>query len=250
MAGGVYGKAKGRLADERISYTVRYDLPKLTSAQEDLLTLAVKQQLGVLGNDYDGKDELGRAPVERRMGLLVTSAQFLNFWYTNARPQDNKRAYKQTMIGRVKEAEHYENEYVFPDYDIDFYVEPAPEYEFLIKESPKPNASFLTTVDQLRGAKLPDVPAAFDVVEAEIDVKDINEKQLVAFFNDEMKTSVYAGFYGAWIYDRGHYDHPEIHPAEQIWWRSVKENVTTYHLNLICDYSGRYNKLSQFDKDD
>ncbi len=250
LGDGKYGASSAKRPNERIAYTVRYDLPRFTASQLDLWNRADKQQLGLIGSDYDGKDEIGTAPVERQMNLGIGSTQFLNFWYPNTRPQDNKRAYKQTMIGRLKGSEHYENEWVFPDFDIDFYVEPEPPYQFLISESPKPNASFLTTVDALRHIKLPDCPPVFNEVEAEIDVQDIHEKQLVAFFNEEMKTSVYAGFYGPWIYDRGHCDHPEIHPAEQFWWRSVRENVTTLHCNLVCDYSGRYNKMSQFDTDD
>lgn len=250
MSAGVYGASDTKKPNERISYMVRYDLPKLTQAQLDLWNWADKNQLGVLANDYDGKDEIGTAPVEREMKLGVGSPQFLNFWYPNTRPKDNKKAFKQTMIGRVKGSEHYENDWVFPDYDVDFYIEPSPAYQFLIAESPKPNASFLTKIDAYRHLKSPECPPVFDEVEAEIDLKDIHNKQFPAYFNEDMKTSLYAGFYGTWMYDRGHCDHPEIHPAEQIWWRSVKENVTTLRLNLICDYSDRYNKVSQFDTDD
>jgi hypothetical protein len=247
LSTGVYGAAAARKPGERVSNTVRYDLAKLTSAEMDLWNRAQSQQLGVIGNDYDGRDEIGTAPVERKMNLGITDAQFLDFWFPNTRPQDNKRAFKQTMIGHVKGSEHYENSIVFPDYDIDFYVEPDAAHKYLITESPKPNVNYKSAFGNLVHLDWPSCPDVFDEVEAEIDIKDINEKQFTAFFNDEMKRTGSAGFYGAWIYDRGHCDHPEIHPAEQIWWSYKTENVYTYRCNLICDYSGRYNKTSQYD---
>lgn len=224
------------------------DIPKISSAQLALWNRADTKQLGIIGNDWDGDDEIGTAPFERKMDLGIAHPQFLNFWYPNIRTQDNNRAWKRTMIGHMKEeAEHYENDFVFPDHDIDFYVIPDKDYEYLIKENPAPNASFYVKVDAYRHLERPSCPSVHDHVEAEIDLKDENEKQFVNFFNDQMKTIKSAGFYGTWMYDRGHCDHPEIHPAEQIWWSMRTDNVSTYRCNLICDYSDRYNTTDQMD---
>ena len=210
------------------------------------------KQLGIIGNDWDGEDDIGTAPVERKLLIPGTGGmgpQVLNFWYPNIRAQDNNRAWKRTMIGTMKEeAVHYENNDWFPDHDIDFYVTPDADYKYLITENPKPNISFYSGAGSIINNKeLPNCPNVHDHVEAEIDLKDENEKQFLNFFNDQMKVAKSAGFFGTWMYDRGHCDHPEIHPAEQIWWSIRTDNVSTYRCNLVCDYSGRYDSRDQMD---
>jgi hypothetical protein len=54
--------------------------------------------------------------------------------------------------------------------------------------------------------------------------------------------------YGPWIYDIGHCDHPEIHPAEQIWWtEDAPDNGMVYHLSVVADASKRFLWRSQMD---
>ncbi len=227
------------------------DIPQITSAQQTRWMLADTKQLGIIGNDWDGPDEIGIAPAERKMNLGLANPQFLNFWFPNIRAQDNNKAWKRTLIGKMKEeAEHYENNFVFPDHDIDFYVIPDKDYQYLIDENPKPNVSFFSGAGNIiNDHERPNCPTVHDHVEGEIDLADINEKQFVNFFNEEMKTAKNAGFYGTWMYDRGHCDHPEIHPAEQIWWSKRSTDVFTYRCNLVCDYSDRYNRDNQYDSD-
>jgi len=53
--------------------------------------------------------------------------------------------------------------------------------------------------------------------------------------------------YGPWIYDKGHCYHPEIHPAEQIWWSENVGRNRQYNLNLFCDSSRRFWWRNQMD---
>jgi hypothetical protein len=56
------------------------------------------------------------------------------------------------------------------------------------------------------------------------------------------------GVYGPWIYDRGHCCHPEIHPAEQIWWRDeLSTTQRRYSFNVFCDASRRFWWRDQMD---
>ncbi len=255
---GKYGAVdlKGKIPGQgRVSNTVRYktDIPRLTPAQLALWKKADVQQLGVIGNDWDGKDEIGTAPVQRQVvyrGINV-GPNVLNFWYPNVRPSDNNRAWRQTLIGRLKsEAEHFNQDNWFPDHDIDFYIIPDPPYEYLIKENPKPSISLYSGLGNLiNDHAIPNCPAIHDHVEAEIDLDNTNEKQFLTSFNDFTGARPFAGFYGTWIYDRGHCDHPEIHPAEQIWWSYQTDYVYTTRCHLVCDYSRRYDRPSQFDSD-
>jgi hypothetical protein len=232
-------------AQTKVNTINRTKLPLLTKAQIDQWNHIQFDQLGVMGSDYDGRDEIGTCPTERMDNVFSSSR--LDFWFPNVRNSEAKRAYKQTMIGKLRGSEHYSNEIIFPDFDNDFYVVPEPKYNFLIDESPKPNVNYKTAFGQLVHFDWPDCPDYFKEVEAEIDLKDIHEKQFAEFFNDEMNVTGYAGFYGPWIYDRGHCDHPEIHPTEQIWWSYKKGNTFSYHCNLICDYSKRYMNASELD---
>jgi hypothetical protein len=89
----------------------------------------------------------------------------------------------------------------------------------------------------------------FDVVEAEIlpnsDPNSGIAEALCDRINARPQRTI--GVYGTWIYDKGHCCHPEIHPAEQIWWREDSANQTTYQFNVFCDASARYWWRDQMD---
>ena len=47
--------------------------------------------------------------------------------------------------------------------------------------------------------------------------------------------------------EEGHCCHPEIHPAEQIWWSDPFGEGRVYFCNLFCDESGRFWWRDQMD---
>jgi len=222
------------------------NLPDLTADQLAKWNFVKNNQLGVMGNDFNGRDEVGTAPVERpdnitgnaTDGIPDVDNSRLDIWFPNIRPQDNKKAYKQTMIGTVTGAEQYFNTVIFPDFDIDFYVKPDPLFRFLINENPAPLLNGESRLGHIT-SKCPVCPDKFGEIEAEIDLKDKGEQFAQNFLNGIGKTKK-AGFYGIWQHDNGHCRQPEIHPAEQVWWQNQENGVTTYNCNLFCDYSKRF----------
>ena len=63
------------------------------------------------------------------------------------------------------------------------------------------------------------VPVPFIKVEAEIDTGNAAKQEPRKFVSRRGILGKQIAMHGPWIYETvGHCDHPEIHPAEEIWW--------------------------------
>jgi hypothetical protein len=91
----------------------------------------------------------------------------------------------------------------------------------------------------------PETIAEFSRLEAEV-AEDFWPQGNITFGKAKLATMTEARIgkemcvYGTWIYDMGHCCHPEIHPAEQLWWSEQHGNIKKYNLNVLCDASRRF----------
>jgi hypothetical protein len=183
---------------------------------------ALNDQLGVIGNDYFGEQEIGMAIEQERR---------LNTRY----PIDG---YKRTIKGKV--VGNYFRFYENPDdYDDDYHVEIEADFNdpLLIKNRARLNAE--------TNAKTPQ-----NLILGEIDLHQSHKQNFLTYRDDMPAKSIdYACLYGPWIADRGNYGFQsghgtyfEIHPSEQIWWTEKRKTEIVYSLLSANDNSGHFNE--------
>lgn len=253
-----------------------------------------QQQLGVIGSDYRGPQRIGDAAVERASNNIAIPDS-INFWYPNppSLPEsDHRGRFKRTLVGNVLDKitknwsntitvqdpitrqwkqQTFSGEYelsaapsianipgTFRDFDLNVDILPYADYQYLIKESHRPERSTLTWVkNKAASLGITDYdhnPCTdpFIGLEAEIDSSDSAKNKLLNALRSRIGKPV--AVYGPWIYDIGHCHHPEIHPAEEIWWTDTAftdyaGTVNRYNLNVIADASGRFLWRHQMDGD-
>lgn len=211
--------------------------------------MANKFQMGVIGSDFRGKEEVGSACFEREMkGLPFDN---FNFWYPQKRANEDKY-FKQTLSGKLKSIESFHTDFIFPDHDLNIDIEPSQNSLYLTDEAHKFEITPLSDNAFKKGDCIYSHDTKWFKLEGEI--RATNEAQLVLenslknftkernTFYEQYKSDIC--LYGTWIYDKGHCDQPEIHPAEQIWWSNSDElkalKTATYSCNLFCDASERF----------
>lgn len=256
-------------------------LGEQSSGEADLWEHAERDQLGVIGSDYRGMEELGSAAFERASESGVIPPDSINFWYPQKelgvrdhRGERGKVYFKRTLVGQIAdttESREYKDEdgnplvvseaphiaelnHVYIDHDFNLDIRPAPKYMYLITRAHPPTLSLPLAV-KLRGEHIGlhnltgeyhnPCRAPFQVVESEIDA-GLNAKSALNFLTRQ-RIGRQIGVYGPWIYDRGHCYQPEIHPAEQIWWSEDEGANRKYYLNLFCDSSKRFWWRDQMD---
>lgn len=225
------------------------------SSDAALWEVTEAEGMGVIGSDYRGQEEIGSAPFERA-GSYVPNR--FNFWYPQRPPQEPRDHrnpfYKRTLSGIVDAGEkpYIVNEDVpYLDDDVVFNVTPLPKYRYLVTDAHKPEMGKLEIMKIIwRDREIPynQCREPFKFVHSEIDVKESGKIKLLALLKGREGKQVSA--YGPWIYDYGHCHHPEIHPAEQIWWSSTIDSVRAYNLNIFADSSKRFLWRNQMDSDD
>lgn len=190
---------------------------------------ALNDQLGVIGNDYFGEQEIGMAIEQERR---------LNTRY----PIDG---FKRTIKGKV--VGNYFRIYNNSDRDDDYHVEieAALNDPLLIKNKVRLNAE--------TNAKTP-----HNLILGEIDIHQ-SHKQNFLTYRDDMPAKFidYACLYGPWIADRGNYGvqsshgtYFEIHPSEQIWWTEKRKTEIVYSLLSANDNSGHFDDAgSDYDEE-
>ncbi|MBL7772485.1 MAG: hypothetical protein JNM95_06485 [Chitinophagaceae bacterium] len=214
---------------------------------------AKTDQMGIIGSDYGGKEIIGQHAFERATGNGVLNsfgADRFNFYYPQHRLHDpaskSSSYYKHTIAGILKKAATYHGEDgFFPDGDLNIEVTPSSNYQYLISEGEKPEITFLTKQGQDFGGTDP-CPDVFTTVEGEVELKT-SQHHLENMLQTCGGSTIC--LYGPWIYDDGHCQHPEIHPAEQIWFSKPFGNGNIYYCALICDASERFWWRSQMDVD-
>lgn len=220
------------------------------SAEGKTLWETAKLQMGIIGNDYRGREEIGTAAFERASNNTFIPDNF-NFWYPQRPPNDHRNPAKRTLSGQVIKAGQVNIQGTFADFDVNIDIVPHPKYEYLVTTAHKPE---FTTIMKLQDVAydIKDCPPSFHAVEAEI-AEDYWPKGNHTFgrarLTDMVLSRVSRGIcvYGTWIYDMGHCCHPEIHPAEQLWWSDSSNNRIKSNLNVVCDASRRFWWRSQMD---
>jgi hypothetical protein len=229
-------------------------------------TIAMNDQMGVFGNDYRGIDEIGSSCFERASNNTFIPDN-INFWYPQKQKNDHRSVvyFKRTLVGTVKRADQFVHAGTFQDYDINVDIIPDPKYMYLLTDAHPIEHTAIMSAEYYGTRVLPyledegqkdcDDPASkeeFTYLEAEIAPEywpQGDHKYGRARLADLclIRTGGKMAVYGPWIYDAGHCCHPEIHPAEQLWWSQPQDNGKLYNLNVFCDASRRYLWRNQMD---
>jgi hypothetical protein len=105
-----------------------------TPTQSSFWEHVVADQLGVVGNDFDGAEEIGSAAFERASNSHLIP-DFINFWYPQISPRDHRgRYFKQTLIGILDDAHVADAPTTYIDHDVNIDIVPHPKYKWLITE--------------------------------------------------------------------------------------------------------------------
>ena len=243
------------------SITTITSLGDQTSEGKSLWERAVNNQLGIIGNDYRGIEEIGSACFQRGSNNNFIPDN-LNFWYPQKRKRDHRdKAYhKHTLTGTVREARQANISGTYKDYDVNIDIVPDPHCMYMLTENHRREYMGLMSTQwhaSLHKSGQPDCNdaksiAAFERVEAEI-AESYWPKGNHTYGRARLAdlTLIQTGkkmcVYGPWIYDKGHCCQPEIHPAEQLWWNNPIEDGKKYNLNVLCDASRRFWWRDQMD---
>ncbi len=227
---------------------------------------ATNQQMGIIGNDYRGIEEIGSAAFERD-SHVAGFLDFQNFWYVQKQKNDHRSIvyFKRTLAGKVREALQVQINGAYSDYDVNIDIVPDSQFMYLLNDAhPREYTHLMERQWQATGAlpyieqsgmpncDAPETIEEFSRLEAEI-AEDYWPKGNTTFGRARLAdmTLLRVGkemcVYGTWIYDRGHCCHPEIHPAEQLWWSDLEGNGKKYNLNVVCDASRRFFWRKQMD---
>jgi hypothetical protein len=232
--------------------------------------------MGVVGSDFRGPQEIGSAAVERASNNILIP-DWLNFWYPNKQPNDHRSIvyFKRTLTGVIadtitknwtgavldgrggvrkisgtyglSDAPHIADiSGTYPDHDLNIDVTPFANYMYLINDSHKPERSTEVEMKDLVDSDNDPCTDPFFVVEAEVQSGNVAMENIATSLQGRVGKQI--AMYGPWIYDIGHCDHPEIHPAEEVWWtENNPDNGQLYHLNVFADSSTRFWWRSQMD---
>jgi hypothetical protein len=222
---------------------------------------AITDQMGVIGNDFRGVEELGSAAFERASNNPVIP-DFLNFWYPQTQPRDlhdhRPAHFKATLAGTVEDVYIADYEGTYQDHDVNIWIRPREKYQHLLTDAhPREYTDIMSAQWNLslhqRGKPNCDDAATvneFNFIEAEIQASGDIHSGTAQRLKDIIlaRRSQQICVYGPWIYDKGHCCHAEIHPAEQIWWRTdIGPNEKRYSLSVFCDASQRFWWRDQMD---
>ncbi len=232
---------------------------------------AYNLQSGIYGNDFRGREELGSACFQRASNNAAIPDN-INFWYLQKDSRDHRGFFKRTLSGKVAVARQVNIAGTFADYDINIDIEPLPEYmDLLTRAHPREYTTIMRLQYEASKVSIGNIltkpiwqwesssgqadcgdEVGFKHIEAEIAPEywpQGNHTFGRSAFADMclIRTGKNICVYGPWIYDMGHCCHPEIHPAEQVWWSEPQSNGVKYNLNVFCDASRRFWWRKQMD---
>lgn len=192
----------------------------LSSTEENRRYEQATKQMDVLGSDFEGEQFIGMAPAERSNRKLLQHHN--DTWY----PIDG---FKRTVCGKLTKYFPFDGS-IFTDNDDDLNLNIVPSNDF---------RHLLTKATEI-GNRRANKNSVFEHIQAEIDVIDAPYKDYFypsKRYAPPLNEKVCA--YGPFVTDKGHSHKPEIHTAEQIWWKAGR----TYLLSFMCDNSGRFDGL-------
>jgi hypothetical protein len=215
---------------------------------------SINDQMGIIGNDYRGIEEIGSAAFQREFTGSIAGkvldffgASNINFWYPQKQPRDHRSItyFKRTLAGKLNKLNLVEIADILPDHDVNMFVEPSTNYQYLVKDAHAPELTKITEIGLLKDGDARECPKEFTHLEGEIDTKGEAKAKLLEMLEPRLNNSLC--MYGIWQYDKGHCCQPEIHPAEQVWWVENSDKVKKYYLNVFCDASKRFWWRDQMD---
>lgn len=207
------------------------EINSLPVVNGDLYKKAVYNQLGMIGNDFNGIESIGTESAEGGVDEIWQPLILSN----------GIEGHKRTVCGNLQEfyrrtPTRVGSTIFGEDDDYNFYINP----QFSSKQ-------YL----ELAKTKYALNPHASDRIGAEIDIKFTHWKLLKKYANLPNPNIDCICAYGPFVYDQPNEDdhqYFEIHPAEQIWWTQKYQNGFTGVTNSICynflqyqDNSGRFN---------
>jgi hypothetical protein len=247
------------------------NLTTMSDADFALWNKAKNNQQGIIGNDFRGFEDIGSASFERQIDTksecfnslptsvkdaltkyFITPAVYLvdlfgggissiDFWYpqhqTSYQPT-NLEYYKRTLSGTLDKAHFADEPCIYLDEDLNIDVTPSAGYDYLTKEGHPVNDNAKAKVSGQS------CPSSFTSVEAEIALRSEAKDPFLRLLSTRFTLPIC--LYGPWIYDDGHCDQPEIHPAEQIWWTETNGGIK-YNCSVFCDASKRFLWRDQMD---
>lgn len=228
---------------------------------------AMNDQLGIIGSDFRGQEFIGTASFERASHIWNIPDNF-NFWYPQMPENEHGQPYKKTLSGTILEAHIAGIKGKFEDFDMNIDIKPLPNYLNLLTNVHQREYTDIMALqyklsrvaegfdptnwgnDKWEGSGKADcndaeVLSFFTRIEAEVDAPQKVKNRINTALNQ--KTNQPICVYGPWVYDRGHCCQPEIHPAEQIWWKDDNADKQHYTFSLICDASERFWWRDQMD---
>ncbi|MEA2663141.1 MAG: phospholipase [Candidatus Eremiobacteraeota bacterium] len=216
-------------------------------------------QMGVIGSDFRGVEEIGSAAFERASNNPAIPDSF-NFWYPQRQPRDHRSIvyFKRTLAGKLKEVRIADITGTYQDFDLNIDITPNAPYQYLIADGHPREYTTIMHAEWTLSAHTHGQPscdddaskAEFTFVEAEVQPSADIHGATAQKLNDLIlaRGGQDICVYGPWIYDKGHCCHAEIHPAEQIWWRDDAGGTQKkYTFSLICDASKRFWWRDQMD---
>ena len=243
-----------------------------TDADATLWTRA-QTVMGVIGSDFRGPQEIGSAAFQRASNNAAIP-DWLNFWYPLKQSTDSTY-FKRTLTGVIADTikknwtvtiptasgktTTVSGQYslstaphvvkiggTYEDYDLNVDVIPFARANYLITDAHKPEKSTKKQLKDIVDSDHDPCTDPFIKVEAEVDARAETKQRLAKSLQQRIGKEI--AIYGPWIYDEAHCYHPEIHPAEEIWWaENLGDRGRKYHLNVFCDSSRRFWWRSQMD---
>jgi hypothetical protein len=265
-------RADGQLPDNSVAVVSPYIAPHQTTSPSVLIVngpvttitnlgvqsiegamlweTAMKDQLGIIGNDYRGIEEIGSACFERASNNPALPDN-VNFWYPQKQPRDHRSVvyFKRTLSGTLKHTEVAAIDGTYEDHDLNIDIVPFTKYQYLINDGHPYEYTDIMSLEW-NGT-------AHQYGQADCDHEDRSIVESEIYINPEANNNIYTilnnslgrpiCLYGVWLYDKGHCCHPEIHPAEQIWWNDALGNGKKYFCSVVCDGSDRFWWSKQMD---
>lgn len=224
-----------------------------TAEGRSLWERAMNSQLGIIGNDYRGTEFLGSACFQRASNNFAIP-DFLNFWYLQKQKNDHRSNpyFKRTLTGEINRVHQVNITGTFEDFDVNIDIKPDPLFNYLLSDAHGPEYTTLMKSQyygSLGYTGESGCPGSFTAIEAEIadQYRPSSGYKSKLIEMNENRIGKKIAVYGPWIWDEGHCCHPEIHPAEQLWWNETTAAEKSYNLNVVCDASRRFFWRNQMD---